>query len=200
MSMHQSNQGCLDGLPGLPTELLMLIGEHLPNHGLIRFIRVNRRIYGVLIDLLCRRNIQHQRSSALPWAVRKNHVEVVCRLLRLGADVNTLDKGSYQRVNSAPSQEIGRTGFSRSEWTVTNYDPLLYHEVTSLFIAVWTRNLRLVKILLKAGAPVYYIRTELVRTCLWWATKCIMLRVSHYQHQWQRMIAMLVPNGCDDVM
>lgn len=154
MSMHQSNQGCLDGLPSLPTELLILIGEHLPNHDLNRFIRVNRRIYGVLIDLLCRRNIQHQRSSALPWAVRKNHVEVVCRLLRLGADVNTLDKGSYQRVNSAPSQEIDRTGFSRSEWTVTTYDPLLYHEVTSLFIAVWTRNLRLVKILLKAGARV----------------------------------------------
>lgn len=104
------------GLASLPTELLLLIAEHVPNRDLCRMIRASQRLHTVLTDTLYLRNIHQRDSSGLPWSVRKNHVGAVCRFIRLNANVNTM-------VDAPP-----------------------------LLLAVRLNNLRLVKLLVKAGA------------------------------------------------
>jgi hypothetical protein len=108
----------------LPNELILLIAEYIfDQRDLCRFIRVSRKIRALLSDVLFRRNIEYQGSSALPWAVRYDRVEAVFRFLRLHADINTTRGGSHRGLNLPP-----------------------------IYIAVATQNLRIVKILVKEGA------------------------------------------------
>jgi hypothetical protein len=122
-SFHvQQNTRC--NLLDLPNELILLIAEYiLKQRDLYRFIRVNRRTRALLSDVLFRRNIEHQRSSALQWAVRNERVEAVVRFLRLGADIDTTSGYLYRHLNLPP-----------------------------IFTAVLTHNLRIVKILVNEGA------------------------------------------------
>ncbi|KAF1974502.1 ankyrin [Bimuria novae-zelandiae CBS 107.79] len=126
MKTHAADLGHPTGLLSLPTELLLLIAEHLPNQrDLGRLTRASRRIRTALIDTLYRRNINLQGSNGLPCAVRKNCVEAVCRFVRLHADINTT-----------------------SEYWLLGRSPPPLH------LAVARDNLRIVKILVNAGADV----------------------------------------------
>jgi hypothetical protein len=108
----------------LPNELVLLIAEYvLDQRDLCRLIRVSRKTRALLSDVLFRRNIEHQGSSALPWAVQHNHVEAVFQFLRLGADINTTSGDPHRQLNRSP-----------------------------IYIAVASQRLRIVKILVNAGA------------------------------------------------
>ena len=126
----------------------MLIAEYLSNRELNCFLRVNCRTYQALIDTLCRRNIEQQGSSALSAAVQNNHVEVVCRLVRLKADVNTASV--IRRLPWPFLQSVGRDRLI----IPCPYQQLEARKETPLLIAVATNNLRVVNILLDAGARV----------------------------------------------
>ncbi|KAF2248897.1 ankyrin [Trematosphaeria pertusa] len=116
------------GLLSLPNELFLLIAEFLDRpHDISSLVRVNRRLRAALGDFLLQYNIKYEYSTALLWAVRNNRVEVVCRLVRLKAKLET--RRDIHRLFGIFEQEE-----------------------TPLHCAVRTENLRLVKILTAAGA------------------------------------------------
>jgi ankyrin repeat protein len=120
------------GLLDLPNELIILIGNFLPSERVLAgFTRVNRKLRHVLSDSLVLRNIHQHNSRGLLWAVRHNRVEAVYWFVRLGAGLENL-----HRVCTALTC------------------PLSYWGERPLSRAVRDGNLRIVKVLVKAGANV----------------------------------------------
>jgi ankyrin repeat protein len=74
----------------LPNEIILDIVEYLDQpKQMVSAILVNRRLYDLLRDRPLRYNIRLQGSSALMWAARNGHLELVRNVLRLRPDVNT---------------------------------------------------------------------------------------------------------------
>ena len=73
----------------LPNELIIEIGEYCDEErDIYILIRVNRRFYHLFHDRLYRINMQHGRSSAIFWAVKRCRESTARTFLHLGGDVN----------------------------------------------------------------------------------------------------------------
>ncbi|KAJ6143452.1 hypothetical protein N7471_002905 [Penicillium samsonianum] len=75
-------------LDQLPSELVFLIAEDLPNEKNINaFVQTNRNLYSRLQLFLCQRNIKNHQTSPLPWAARNGYTNMTVMLLDAGANI-----------------------------------------------------------------------------------------------------------------
>ncbi|KAL4861872.1 ankyrin repeat-containing domain protein [Aspergillus spectabilis] len=80
-------------LLGLPNDILLLIGEQIDSEvDISSFTKTNRRLYCALSDLLHVINIKNFDSSALVWGAQRGRLDVVQRMVDLGADVDARDE------------------------------------------------------------------------------------------------------------
>ncbi|GLA81300.1 hypothetical protein AtubIFM56815_004944 [Aspergillus tubingensis] len=76
-------------LSNLPLELLRWVAEYLTSQrDISHLMQTNKRLYHALHPILCEYNVQHDESSALPWAARKGETRLVTKLLTAGANIS----------------------------------------------------------------------------------------------------------------
>ncbi|OQE31158.1 hypothetical protein PENFLA_c002G00697 [Penicillium flavigenum] len=75
-------------LEQLPSELLFLVAEDLPNEKDINSLtQTNRNLYSRLQVFLCQRNIKYHQTSALLWAARNGYTNLAVILLDAGGNI-----------------------------------------------------------------------------------------------------------------
>ncbi|KAL2866240.1 ankyrin repeat domain-containing protein [Aspergillus lucknowensis] len=78
----------------LPSEIILLIAESLETQSdLSALTRSSWRLHNLLSDLLAVQNIRHSNSSALVWASEQGNLELASRMVKLGANLETIRKG-----------------------------------------------------------------------------------------------------------
>ena len=82
-----------DGFPQTSHEIIIKIGEYYDKErDICALVRVNRRLYHLFHDYLYRFNMQHGRSSAIFWAVKRSREPTARTFLHLGGNVNVKAK------------------------------------------------------------------------------------------------------------
>ncbi|GFN17065.1 ankyrin repeat protein [Aspergillus tubingensis] len=76
-------------LSNLPLELLRWVAEYLTTQrDISHLMQTNTRLYHAMHPILCEYNVQHDESSALPWAAQKGETRLVTKLLTAGANIS----------------------------------------------------------------------------------------------------------------
>ncbi|OJJ77960.1 hypothetical protein ASPBRDRAFT_167299 [Aspergillus brasiliensis CBS 101740] len=75
-------------LSDLPLELVLWIAGYLTTQrDISHLMQTTKLLYHMLHQFLCEYNVQHDGSSALPWAAQKGDIRFVTKLLAAGANI-----------------------------------------------------------------------------------------------------------------
>ncbi|KAL4886443.1 ankyrin repeat-containing domain protein [Aspergillus karnatakaensis] len=79
-------------LTHLPNELIPIIAHFLPaQKDISSFMRCSWRLYNILQRFLYKLNIHHHHASALPFAAKNGYIDLIRKLLDLGASIASFD-------------------------------------------------------------------------------------------------------------
>ncbi|KAF2688122.1 hypothetical protein K458DRAFT_415184 [Lentithecium fluviatile CBS 122367] len=171
------------GLLRLPQELLLDIAELLTHpRDVCNLMRVNRQLHLRLRDVPLRKNIKDDDSSLLTWAVGRNRVELVLRLIRLKANPNTTRQWRACWDNKTPLHRaveeenlrlVKILTKERVGWRVT------VHSGT-LALALERRNEWIARVLLGCVRELNIVVTTNGKTLLYMACEKKLLKIAKY--------------------
>jgi hypothetical protein len=142
MKIGGSRRASSASILSLPDEMLLAIAEFISSQeDLANCLLANRRLYLVFRESLLQRNIKFNYSSALVWAVARNYVELVCRMVRLGADLWTPYK-TYEfgcEVLETPLQRAVKDGNLRLVKILTGNEVL--KPIKNLKSGIWKMDI-----------------------------------------------------------
>jgi ankyrin repeat protein len=135
-------------LLSLANELLLLIVRYLDlETDISAFSRTNRRLHGLLITYLYRRNVQSGGTSALMRAASHGKLATARRSISAGADVQVMTKGG--RTSLSLAAEAGHVDLVEFLLSINGVDPDSRdpRDTTPLYLAAGNRHEPVVKLL-----------------------------------------------------
>lgn len=144
-------------LTNLPTELLLEIASHLSCvRDLNALLRVSRRLTNMLSPVLTRRGAtavdRCSQRSLVQWAAANGHIQLLGRVLRDGADVNSRSAGTTALHSAVLSSQLDSVTIlltHGADMEVVNNDGW-----TPLHLAAITGNRDVAGLLLDYGADI----------------------------------------------